>query len=81
MIEGAGLAVVPGLTDSHIHPFWGTRLTRGVDLRDAGTLEEIRARLAAERERCGPGEWVLGHSAHYEPFHDTGLRAVEIVPD
>jgi predicted amidohydrolase YtcJ len=75
VIDGAGLAVVPGLTDSHIHPFWGTRLTRGVDLRDAGTLEEIRARLAAERERCEPGEWVLGHSAHYEPFHDTGLRA------
>jgi predicted amidohydrolase YtcJ len=72
VIDGAGMAVVPGLTDSHIHPFWGTRLTRGVDLRDASTLEEIRARLeAAPRE----GEWVLAHSAHYEPFHDAGLRA------
>ena len=75
MIDGAGLAVVPGLTDSHIHPFWGTRRTRGVDLRSADTLGEVCARLAAERERCGPGEWVLGHSAHYEPFHDAGLRA------
>ncbi|WP_028064907.1 amidohydrolase [Solirubrobacter soli] len=72
VIDGAGMAVVPGLTDSHIHPFWGTRLTRGVDLRDAGTLDEIRARLAtAPRE----GEWVLAHSAHYEPFHESGLRA------
>ena len=55
VIDGAGLAVVPGLTDSHIHPFWGTRLTRGVDLRDAATLDEIRARLAAARarRRCG----------------------------
>jgi predicted amidohydrolase YtcJ len=75
VIDGAGLAVVPGLTDSHIHPFWGTRLTRGVDLRSATTLDEIRARLAGERERCGPGEWVLAHSAHYEPFHGSGLRA------
>jgi predicted amidohydrolase YtcJ len=75
VIDGTGLHVVPGLTDSHIHPFWGTRRTRGVDLRSAETLDEVRARLAAERERCGPGEWVLGHSAHYEPFHDAGLRA------
>jgi predicted amidohydrolase YtcJ len=73
VIDGSGMAVVPGLTDSHIHPFWGTRLTRGVDLRDAATLDEIRARLAAAR--VVPGEWVLGHSAHYEPFHETGLRA------
>ncbi len=72
VIDGAGLAVVPGLTDSHIHPFWGTRLTRGVDLRDAGTLDEIRARLAAAPRE---GEWVLAHSARYEPFHETGLRA------
>jgi predicted amidohydrolase YtcJ len=72
VIDGAGLAVVPGLTDSHIHPFWGTRLTRGVDLRDAGSLDEIRARLAAAPRE---GEWVLAHSAHYEPFHESGLRA------
>ena len=67
------MAVVPGLVDSHIHPFWGTLQTRGVDLRSAATLDEVRARLAAERRRCGPTAWVLGHSARYEPFH--GVRA------
>jgi predicted amidohydrolase YtcJ len=72
VIDGAGLAVVPGLTDSHIHPFWGTRLTRGVDLRSAATLDEVRARLAAAPREDG---WVIAHSAHYEPFHSTGLRA------
>ena len=75
VVDGRGLAVVPGLTDSHIHPFWGTIRTRGVDLRSAGTLEQVNRRLAEERARCEPGEWVLGHSAHYEPFHATGLRA------
>jgi predicted amidohydrolase YtcJ len=75
VIDGAGLAVVPGLTDSHIHPFWGTWMTRGVDLRDARTLDEIRARLAAAPRE---GEWVIAHSAHYEPFHETGLRAAAI---
>ena len=74
-LDGAGTAVVPGLVDSHIHPFWGTMRTRGVDLRSALTLDEVRSRLAEERRRCGPDTWVLGHSVRYEPFHESGLRA------
>jgi predicted amidohydrolase YtcJ len=75
VIDGRGLAVMPGLVDSHIHPFHGTLQTRGVDLRSAATLEEVRDRLAAERRRCGPDAWVLGHSVRYEPFHQSGIRA------
>ena len=75
VIDGAGLAVVPGLVDSHIHPFYGTLQTRGVDLRSARTLDEVRTRLSEERRRCGPDTWVLGHSVRYEPFHDSGIRA------
>ena len=75
VIDGRGLAVVPGLIDSHIHPFWGTIATRGVDLRSAASLDEVRSRLAAERRRCGPDAWVLGHSVRYEPFHASGIRA------
>ena len=71
VIDGHGMAVVPGLTDSHIHPFWGTRVTRGVDLRSAATLDEVRARLAADPSKG----WVLAHSARYEAFHGSGLRA------
>jgi len=78
VIEGAGLTVVPGLVDSHIHPFYGTLMTRGVDLRSARDLDEVRWRLAAERRRCGDGTWVLGHSARYEPFHAGGIRAEAI---
>ena len=75
VVDGRSMAVVPGLVDSHIHPFWGTIQTRGVDLRSALTLDEVRARLAGERARCGPDQWVLGHSVGYEPFHDSGIRA------
>ncbi len=78
VIDGRGLAVVPGLVDSHIHPFVGTLRTRGVDLRSMLTLDEVRHRLAAERERCGPDLWILGHSVRYEPFHDCGIRADRI---
>jgi predicted amidohydrolase YtcJ len=75
VLDGAGLTVVPGLVDTHIHPFYGTLQTRGVDLRGARTLDEVRALLAGERARCGNGLWVLGHSVRYEPFHESGIRA------
>jgi predicted amidohydrolase YtcJ len=75
VLDGAGLTVTPGLVDTHIHPFHGTITTRGVDLRSARTLDEVRERLAAERARCEPGQWVLGHSVRYEPFHASGIRA------
>lgn len=75
VIDGRGLTVLPGLTDSHIHPFLGTLKTRGLDLRSALTLDEVRERLSAERARCGPGMWVVGHSVRYEPFHASGIRA------
>ena len=80
VLDGSGLHVTPGLVDAHIHPFIGTRHTRGVDLRDALTLEEVRARLSEERARCGPDQWVLGHSVRYEPFHASGITAEAIAP-
>src|SRR5262245_51174292 len=27
VVDGRGIAFVPGLTDSHIHPLWGIRVT------------------------------------------------------
>ena len=74
LIDGRGIAFVPGLTDSHIHPLWGAMRTQGANLFDAMTLEEIRARLRAERERVGPSAWVHGWGLHYEPFAETGIR-------
>jgi predicted amidohydrolase YtcJ len=75
VLDGTGRTVVPGLVDTHIHPFHGTVGTRGVDLRAARTLDDVRGLLAAERARCGPDTWILGHSVRYEPFHESGLRA------
>src|SRR5215208_6465651 len=58
MVDGRGIAFVPGLTDSHIHPLMGTIRTQGADLFDATSLDDIRARLLAERERGGLDGWV-----------------------
>ncbi len=74
VIEGSRLKMVPGLTDSHFHPFWGTTATRGVDLTKAKTLDDLRALLAAERERIGPDAWVIGWGLTFEMFQPTGIR-------
>jgi predicted amidohydrolase YtcJ len=74
MVDGRGIAFVPGLTDSHIHPLMGTIRPQGADLFDARSLDDIRGRLLAERERVGADGWVQGWGLHYEPFEETGIR-------
>jgi predicted amidohydrolase YtcJ len=73
-IDLHGAVVVPGLTDSHIHPLQGALETRGADLRDLTSLEEVRDAVAAERRRCAPGQWVLGFGAEYGVFRESGIR-------
>ena len=73
-IDLHGAVVVPGLTDSHIHPLQGALDTRGADLRDLASIEEVRDAVAAERRRCAPGQWVLGFGLEYDVFRDIGIR-------
>ncbi|HYP59613.1 MAG TPA: hypothetical protein VEQ36_04225, partial [Thermomicrobiales bacterium] len=74
VIDGRELAIVPGLTDSHFHPFWGAEATQGVDLTRAKTLDDLRTLLRAERQRIGPGAWVNGWGLTFEMFQETGIR-------
>ena len=75
LVDGSGIALVPGLVDSHIHPFHGTDGTRGAHLGGLRTLDEVRGALAAERARCAPGEWVLGWGLSYDAFHGERIGA------
>jgi predicted amidohydrolase YtcJ len=75
LIDGRGIALVPGLVDSHIHPFHGTDGTRGADLTGLRTLDEVRRALAAERARGAPGEWLLGWGLSYDAFDGDGIGA------
>lgn len=72
-IDLKGAAVLPGLTDSHVHPFLGALDARGVDLLDVHTLDGIRDAVAAERARCAPGQWVLGFGLDYNAFADSPI--------
>jgi predicted amidohydrolase YtcJ len=72
VIDVRGAAVVPGLTDSHLHPFLGALGARGADLMGVTSLAEVQRRVAAERARCAPDEWVLGFGLDYNAFRDSG---------
>ena len=49
VLDARGNALVPGLVDSHLHPFWGAELARGVDLGGLRT-QGGRARGAGRGE-------------------------------
>src|SRR6478735_3971542 len=72
-IDLAGAALIPGLTDSHIHPFLGSDGALGADLTGIATLEGVRDALRTERARCGEGDWVRGYALAYEAFPDGGI--------
>lgn len=76
VIDGRGLHLVPGLVDSHQHPFMGARQAVGADLTGMRTLAEVRAAVRAERARVGEGAWVRGFALAYEAFDDIpgGMR-------
>ena len=74
VVDVAGAAVTPGITDSHIHPFLGAEGSRGADLLDAHTLEDVRTALREERARCAPGQWVLGWGLDYNVFGQDGIQ-------
>jgi predicted amidohydrolase YtcJ len=74
LIDGAGMSIVPGLTDSHVHPFWGAEATQGLDLSDVWTPAELNAAVAAERERRRGEGWIVGWGLHFETFLQTGIR-------
>ncbi len=73
-IDLRGAAVVPGLVDSHLHPFHGAEAARGADLSELRTLADVRDALAAERARCAPDDWVTGFGLDYDVFRKTGIH-------
>ena len=78
MVDLEGAAAVPGLIDSHMHPFMGAVGARGADLLDAHTLDDVLGALAAERAKCAPGQWVQGWGLDYNVFEQTGISSAVI---
>lgn len=80
VVDVRGAAVLPGITDSHMHPFMGAVGARGADLTDAATLEDVQRLVAEERRRCAPDQWVVGYGLDYNAFAASGIRG-ELIAD
>jgi predicted amidohydrolase YtcJ len=68
VIDGNGGTLLPGLIDTHCHPFEYGWLKRSVDLRGTGNITGLRLRLQAGVRRAAPGEWVTGMGWDQEAF-------------
>lgn len=58
VIDAAGMFVVPGFIDSHIHFLQGGLGLSSVKLRDAATRDEFVQRIADFARACEPGRWI-----------------------
>jgi hypothetical protein len=73
VIDLDGAAAVPGLIDSHMHPFMGAIGARGADLLDAHTLDDVLGALSAERAN----ELCANHLRRLAAVGLTGTHATD----
>ncbi len=78
LVDGSAISLVPGLVDSHIHPFL-VEQTAGADLTRCTTLAEVQAELERERQAAGDGDgWILGWGLEYGVFDDVPVSSSAI---
>lgn len=59
-IDLQGKLVTPGFNDAHVHFLRGALALLTVNLQDAKTVDEAKARVAAKVREVKPGEWIIG---------------------
>jgi predicted amidohydrolase YtcJ len=77
VIDAHGAGVTPGIVDGHQHLFHGAEFAQGLNLDRISNLSDLRAAIAAERKRIGPGKWLMGFALEYSAisgaFHHSLL--------
>ncbi|MBN2281540.1 MAG: amidohydrolase [Candidatus Marinimicrobia bacterium] len=60
VVDAEGKFICPGFTDAHLHFLDGGQRLASVELRDAGSPDEFKQRIADYIETLKPGTWVIG---------------------
>jgi hypothetical protein len=72
-IDLGGKLVVPGFNDAHVHFFSGGENLAGVQLRDAKSEDEFRARIAQFAAKQPAGRWITGGDWDHENWTPARL--------
>lgn len=80
-VDANGGTLLPGLIDTHCHPFEFGWLKRNVDLRGTSNITGLRLRLSAKVQRAGPGEWVTGMGWDQEAFAERRMPNRQDIDD
>ncbi len=81
VIDLAGKVMLPGIHDAHVHicDYSDNMLNTCDCSRGAATnLEQLRAVLAAQAEKVGPGNWVRGAGCDDEVLEEIAARGSRI---
>ncbi|MDG7012633.1 MAG: amidohydrolase [Nitrososphaerota archaeon] len=77
VVDANGGTVLPGLIDTHCHPFEYAWLKKNLDLRGTSNIVALRLRIQAGVLRAKPGEWVVGMGWDQEAFPDRRMPRKE----
>ena len=66
VIDLGGRFAMPGFIEGHGHFMMLGRSKLSLDLSDAGSWEEVVARVAGAVKKARPGEWIIGVGWHQE---------------
>ena len=73
-----GRAIVPGLTDAHIHLLWTGMGRLSVDLDGITSLAEALERVRAHAEQLPPDAWVRGHGWNHALWENRWPTAADL---
>jgi predicted amidohydrolase YtcJ len=73
VLDLGGKLVLPGFNDAHVHFFSGGENLAGVQLRDAKSEDEFRARIAQFAAKQPAGRWITGGDWDHENWTPARL--------
>ncbi len=81
VLDLGGRQVLPGLIEGHAHFFSLGSAQRGIDLRDAGSWDDVVNRVAAASRESRPGDWIVGrgwHQSKWTSVPDPSVRGFPV---
>ena len=79
VIDLAGKLVLPGFNDAHVHFFSGGENLASVQLRDAKSESEFRARIAEFAAKQPAGRWITGGAWDHENWTPARLPTRQLI--